>query len=97
MSNTSFYQLQQNVLSPKQSHQLQGRMNFDNINANIKQGENGRIILYNNTIMRHPIHLHGHYFRVLNGQGDYPSLKNMLGITPMERDTIELWATESGD
>ncbi|SDE34308.1 copper-resistance protein, CopA family [Mucilaginibacter pineti] len=63
----------------------------------IKQGENVRIILYNNTMMRHPMHLHGHYFRVLNGQGDHSPLKNTLDIMPMERDTIEFRATESGD
>ncbi|WPU95020.1 multicopper oxidase domain-containing protein [Mucilaginibacter sabulilitoris] len=63
----------------------------------IKSGENVRIILYNNTMMRHPMHLHGHYFRVLNGQGEYAPLKNTLDIMPMERDTIEFRATESGD
>jgi len=63
----------------------------------IKKGENVRIVLYNNTMMRHPMHLHGHYFRVLNGQGAYSPLKNTLDIMPMERDTIEFRATESGD
>jgi len=62
----------------------------------IKKGENVRIILYNNTMMRHPIHLHGHDFRVLNGQGDYAPLKNTIDIMPMERDTIEFAASESG-
>ncbi|MHA4807250.1 multicopper oxidase domain-containing protein [Flavitalea flava] len=55
----------------------------------IKKGEIVRIILYNNTMMRHPMHLHGHFFRVLNGQGDYSPLKNTLDIMPMERDTLE--------
>jgi len=63
----------------------------------IHKGENVRIILFNNTMMRHPMHLHGHQFRVLNGQGDYAPLKNTLDIMPMERDTIEFAATESGD
>ncbi|MBS1527342.1 MAG: multicopper oxidase domain-containing protein [Bacteroidetes bacterium] len=63
----------------------------------IHKGENVRIVLYNNTMMRHPMHLHGHFFRVLNGQGDYSPLKNTLDIMPMERDTIEFAATESGD
>lgn len=63
----------------------------------IHKGENVRIILYNNTMMRHPMHLHGHDFRVLNGQGDYSPLKNVLDIMPMETDTIEFAATESGD
>ncbi|WP_316828282.1 multicopper oxidase family protein [Pedobacter miscanthi] len=62
----------------------------------IKKGENLRIILYNNSMMRHPMHLHGHDFRVINGQGDYAPLKNVLDIMPMERDTIEFAATENG-
>lgn len=63
----------------------------------IKKGENVRIIMYNNTMMRHPMHLHGHNFRVINGQGDYSPLKNTLDIMPMERDTIEFAASYSGD
>ncbi len=63
----------------------------------IKKGENVRIILYNGSMMRHPMHLHGHFFRLLNGQGDYAPLKNVLDIMPMETDTIEFAATESGD
>nr|WP_294988916.1 multicopper oxidase domain-containing protein [uncultured Sediminibacterium sp.] len=60
----------------------------------IKQGENIRIILTNNSMMRHPMHLHGHFFRTLNGQGDYSPLKTVLDIMPMETDTIEFHASE---
>ncbi len=63
----------------------------------IKKGENIRIILYNNTMMRHPMHLHGHDFRLLNGQGEYAPMKNTVDIMPMETDTLEFAATESGD
>ena len=63
----------------------------------IRKGENVRIILYNNSMMRHPMHLHGHFFRVVNGQGDHAPLKNVLDIMPMETDTIEFAATEEGD
>ncbi|RAJ28120.1 multicopper oxidase domain-containing protein [Pedobacter cryoconitis] len=62
----------------------------------IKKGENVRIILFNNSMMRHPMHLHGHDFRVVNGQGENAPLKNVLDIMPMERDTIEFAATEPG-
>jgi CopA family copper-resistance protein len=62
----------------------------------IKKGENVRIVLYNNTMMRHPMHLHGHDFRLLNGQGEYAIMKNIIDIMPMERDTIEFAATEAG-
>ena len=63
----------------------------------IKKGENVRIILYNNSMMRHPMHLHGHDFRLLNGQGDYSPMKNIIDIMPMELDTLEFAATQSGD
>ena len=63
----------------------------------IKKGENVRITLYNGSMMRHPMHLHGHDFRVLNGQGEYAPLKNVLDIMPMETDTIEFLANAEGD
>jgi len=64
----------------------------------IKKGENLRIILFNNSMMRHPMHLHGHDFRLLNGQGENAPMKNIIDIMPMERDTIEFAASEpSGD
>ncbi|MEX2090372.1 MAG: multicopper oxidase domain-containing protein [Bacteroidota bacterium] len=62
----------------------------------IKKGENLRIVLFNKSMMRHPMHLHGHDFRVLNGQGDYVPMKNIIDIMPMERDTIEFAASEPG-
>ena len=63
----------------------------------IKKGENVRITLYNGSMMRHPMHLHGHDLRVLNGQGDYAPLKNIIDIMPMETDVIEFNANVEGD
>jgi FtsP/CotA-like multicopper oxidase with cupredoxin domain len=62
----------------------------------IKKGEIVRMILFNNSMMRHPMHLHGHDFRVINSQGDHAPLKNIIDIMPMERDTIEFFANEPG-
>lgn len=63
----------------------------------IKKGEVIRIVLRNNTMMRHPMHLHGHFFRVLNDKGEYSPLKTTLDIMPMETDTLEFEADQSGD
>jgi hypothetical protein len=63
----------------------------------IKKGENVRIVLYNGSMMRHPMHLHGHDFRLLNGQGDFAPLKNIVDIMPMETDTLEFNANIEGD
>ncbi|WOK08518.1 multicopper oxidase domain-containing protein [Imperialibacter roseus] len=60
----------------------------------IRKGENVRIVIYNNSMMRHPMHLHGHFFRTLNGQGTYSPMKTVLDILPMETDTIEFHASE---
>ncbi len=63
----------------------------------IEKGHNVRIILFNNSMMRHPMHLHGHDFRIINGQGEYAPLKNVLDIMPMETDTIEFAGSQDGD
>lgn len=63
----------------------------------IKKGENLRIILHNGSMMRHPMHLHGHDFRLINGKGEYAPLKNVVDIMPMETDTLEFNANVEGD
>ena len=63
----------------------------------IKKGENVRMIIYNGSMMRHPMHLHGHDFRVLNGQGENAPLKNIIDIMPMETDTLEFNVNMEGD
>ncbi|MCK4837466.1 MAG: multicopper oxidase domain-containing protein, partial [Desulfobulbaceae bacterium] len=49
----------------------------------IREGEVVRFIMINRTMMHHPMHLHGHFFRVLNGQGDHAPLKHTVNVAPM--------------
>jgi FtsP/CotA-like multicopper oxidase with cupredoxin domain len=63
----------------------------------IKKGQNVKMIIYNGSMMRHPMHLHGHDFRLLNGQGSNAPLKNIVDIMPMETDTLEFNANIEGD
>jgi len=63
----------------------------------VKKGEILRITLYNNSMMRHPMHLHGFDFRILNGKGEYSPLKNVMDIMPMETNVIEFAANTEGD
>lgn len=63
----------------------------------VKKGEILKITLYNNSMMRHPMHLHGFDFRLLNGKGERSPLKNVLDIMPMETDTLEFLANTEGD
>jgi len=48
----------------------------------VKLGETVRFILINDTMMEHPIHLHGFLFRVENGQGNRNPLKHTINVKP---------------
>ncbi|MGZ0017719.1 multicopper oxidase domain-containing protein [Yeosuana sp. AK3] len=55
----------------------------------IKNGEVTRMTFNNLTMMHHPMHLHGHFFRVINKNGDYSPLKHTVNVPPMQQVTIE--------
>ena len=76
---------------------LDNRVLSESDKISVKKGEILNITIYNNSMMRHPFHLHGFDFRVLNGQGEYAPLKNTIDIMPMETDTIEFLANTEGD
>ena len=63
----------------------------------IRHGENVRFIIINKTMMHHPMHLHGHFFRVINGQGDYSPLKHTVDVPPLGTQIIEFEANEYND
>jgi len=66
-------------------------------NIKIKQGEVTRITLNNLTMMHHPMHIHGHFFRVINKNGEYSPLKHTVNVPPMKDVTIEFYGNEYGD
>lgn len=63
----------------------------------IKKGEVTRITFNNLTMMHHPMHLHGHFFRVINKNGEYAPLKHTVNVPPMQQVTIEFYGEEYGD
>jgi hypothetical protein len=63
----------------------------------IKGGEITRITLNNLTMMHHPMHLHGHYFRVINENGERSPLKHTVNVSPMQKVIIEFYNEEEGD
>ena len=69
----------------------------DKTNILVRRGENIRFIFDNKSMMHHPLHLHGHFFRVINGQGDFSPLKHTVDIAPMQKLTIEFEADKEGD
>ena len=63
----------------------------------IKGDEVTRITFNNLTMMHHPMHLHGHFFRVINDNGEYSPLKHTVNVPPMQEVTIEFYGNEYGD
>jgi hypothetical protein len=76
---------------------LNGRPLSDSDSILIRKGEVIRFIMINRTMMHHPMHLHGHFFRVVNGQGDFAPLKHTVNVAPMSTTVIEFDANEFGD
>ncbi len=62
----------------------------------IKPGETVRIKYVNESMMHHPMHLHGHFFRVVNANGSYSPLKHTVDVPPMGSRTIEFYSDEVG-
>jgi hypothetical protein len=66
-------------------------------NIKIEGDQVTRITLNNLTMMHHPMHLHGHFFRVINKNGEYSPLKHTVNVPPMQTVTIEFYGNEYGD
>ncbi|MCG8414900.1 MAG: multicopper oxidase domain-containing protein [Pseudomonadales bacterium] len=74
-----------------------GRTAREDAQIVIRPDENVRIHLSNDTMMHHPLHLHGHFFRVVNQHGERSPLKHTVNVPPMGSVIIEFDANESQD
>ncbi len=48
----------------------------------MRTGERVRVTLINDTMMAHPIHLHGHIFELVTGHGDHSPRKHTVNVLP---------------
>jgi CopA family copper-resistance protein len=48
----------------------------------VRTGERVRMTLINDTMMNHPIHLHGHFFDLVTGHGDHSPRKHTVNVPP---------------
>ena len=53
-------------------------------------GERLRLIMVNDTMMEHPIHLHGMWMELDNGAGEYKPRKHTINVKPAERLAVEI-------
>lgn len=62
----------------------------------LKLGERVRIVLINDTMMEHPIHLHGMWSELENGHGEFDPYKHTVIVKPAERVSYLLSADTPG-
>jgi FtsP/CotA-like multicopper oxidase with cupredoxin domain len=60
-------------------------------------GERVRINLINDTMMPHPIHLHGHFFELVTGHGAHGPRKHTVNVPPGGKMTFDVTADAAGD
>lgn len=62
----------------------------------IEPGKRYRIIFTNNSMMHHPMHIHGHWFILRNGHGAYDPLLHTIDVPPGATVVADVDADASG-
>jgi CopA family copper-resistance protein len=60
-------------------------------------GERVRVNLINDTMMPHPIHLHGHFFELVSGEPGHRPRKHTVNVLPGGKVAFDLTADAEGD
>ena len=61
------------------------------------EGERLRLTLVNDTMMPHPIHLHGMFFEVVTGEHKHKPRKHTITVKPGEKLSLDISADAVGD
>ncbi|HET9429210.1 MAG TPA: copper resistance system multicopper oxidase [Allosphingosinicella sp.] len=61
------------------------------------RNERVRLRLINDTMMTHPMHLHGHFFEIVNGHGARQPMKHTVKVLPGGFVDLDLTADAPGD
>jgi CopA family copper-resistance protein len=61
------------------------------------RNERVRLRLINDTMMTHPMHLHGHFFEIVNGHGASQPMKHTVKVMPGGFVDLDLTADAPGD
>ena len=62
-----------------------------------RHNERVRVTLINDTMMPHPIHLHGHFFEVVTGNPGHHPMKHTVNVLPGSKLSFDLTADALGD
>jgi len=73
-----------------------GKTFSENEPVRLKLGERIRFVLINDTMMEHPIHLHGLWSELENGNGNFRPYKHTISVKPAERLSFLVSADSPG-
>ena len=62
-----------------------------------RHNERVRMNLINDTMMPHPIHLHGHFFELVTGDAGHRPIKHTINVLPGGRVSLDVTADALGD
>ena len=62
-----------------------------------RHNERVRVRLVNDTMMQHPIHLHGHFFELVTGHGAWSPRKHTVNVQPGGTATFDVTLDAQGD
>lgn len=62
----------------------------------LKPGKRYRFVFTNNSMMHHPMHIHGHWFILRKGQGEYDPLLHTIDVPPGATITADVETDASG-
>jgi len=62
-----------------------------------ERGERVRVTMINDSMMTHPMHIHGHFFEVVNGHAGAHPLKHTVMVLPGGKLSFDLTADAPGD
>ncbi|RAK62490.1 copper resistance system multicopper oxidase [Phenylobacterium kunshanense] len=62
-----------------------------------RRNERVRVTLVNDSMMNHPIHLHGHFMDLVNGHAGHHPRKHTINVQPGGKATFDLTADAPGD
>ncbi len=72
---------------------------FSQVKAPIpfRTNERVRVTLINDSMMAHPIHLHGHFFELVTGHGEHAPRKHTVNVLPGGKVTFDVTTDAPGD
>ena len=77
---------------------LDGRKFSDGVEPiRFARNERVRVTMVNNSMMQHPMHIHGHFMELVNGHPGRHPLKHTINVLPGSKVTFDITANNPGD